>query len=109
MLCTLSLQALQPRSSKYREGMEYCILQHIQNGSYGDVFSIRDKRTGFTCGAKRVGQEQMSHVLIPDVHHPRPTRIIPKTKAICKVIKISCPILCFYDFRFLLVVLAVGR
>lgn len=52
--------ALQPRSSKYREGMEYCILQHIQNGSYGDVFSIRDKRTGFTCGAKRIPLSRFS-------------------------------------------------
>ncbi|KAJ0016083.1 hypothetical protein NQD34_014373 [Periophthalmus magnuspinnatus] len=46
--------ALQPRSFQYREGREYCVLHHIQNGSYGDVFSIQDKRTGFTCAAKRI-------------------------------------------------------
>lgn len=46
--------ALRPRSFQYREGREYCVLHHIQNGSYGDVFSIQDKRTGFTCAAKRI-------------------------------------------------------
>ncbi|CAL9699551.1 unnamed protein product [Knipowitschia caucasica] len=46
--------AMQPRSSQYREGREYCVVQHIQNGSYGDVFSVQDKRTGFTCAAKRI-------------------------------------------------------
>ncbi|KAM4624574.1 mitogen-activated protein kinase kinase kinase 14 [Polymixia lowei] len=45
---------LQPNKSKYREGEEYCTLHHIQNGSYGDVFCIRDKRTGFQCAAKRI-------------------------------------------------------
>ncbi|XP_030018889.1 mitogen-activated protein kinase kinase kinase 14 isoform X1 [Sphaeramia orbicularis] len=45
---------LQPTSSQYREGQEYCILHHIQNGSYGDVFCIQDKRTGFECAAKRI-------------------------------------------------------
>lgn len=30
------------------------MLRHVQNGSYGDVFSMRDKQTGFTCAAKRV-------------------------------------------------------
>nr|XP_046232537.1 mitogen-activated protein kinase kinase kinase 14 isoform X2 [Scatophagus argus] len=45
---------LRPSSCQYREGEEYCILHHIQNGSYGDVFCVRDKRTGFKCAAKRV-------------------------------------------------------
>ncbi|KAF1373530.1 hypothetical protein PFLUV_G00239840 [Perca fluviatilis] len=45
---------LQPSSSQYREGEEYCILHNIQNGSYGDVFCVRDKRTGFQCAAKRI-------------------------------------------------------
>ncbi|XP_073720244.1 uncharacterized protein map3k14b isoform X1 [Misgurnus anguillicaudatus] len=47
-------QFLQGKSSKYREGLEYSVLRHIQNGSYGDVFSIRDKQTGFTCAAKKI-------------------------------------------------------
>lgn len=47
-------QFLQAKTSKYREGLEYSVLRHIQNGSYGDVFSIRDKQTGFTCAAKKV-------------------------------------------------------
>ncbi|XP_042364274.1 mitogen-activated protein kinase kinase kinase 14 [Plectropomus leopardus] len=45
---------LQPDSCQYREGEEYCIVRHIQNGSYGDVFCVRDKRTGFQCAAKRI-------------------------------------------------------
>ncbi|KAK1881393.1 Mitogen-activated protein kinase kinase kinase 14 [Dissostichus eleginoides] len=45
---------LQPDSCQYREGEEYCVLNHIQNGSYGDVFCVRDKRTGFQCAAKRI-------------------------------------------------------
>lgn len=47
-------QFLQAKNSEYREGQEYSVLRHIQNGSYGDVFSVRDKQTGFTCAAKRV-------------------------------------------------------
>ncbi|KAK7919442.1 hypothetical protein WMY93_010726 [Mugilogobius chulae] len=46
--------ALQPRNFQYKEGREYCVLNHIQNGSFGDVLSIQDKRTGFTCAAKRI-------------------------------------------------------
>ncbi|CAJ1081446.1 mitogen-activated protein kinase kinase kinase 14 [Xyrichtys novacula] len=45
---------LQPSSCRYREGEEYSVLHHIQNGSYGDVFCVRDKRTGFKCAAKRI-------------------------------------------------------
>ncbi|XP_028286870.1 MAP3K epsilon protein kinase 1 isoform X2 [Parambassis ranga] len=45
---------LQPCCSQYREGEEYCILHHIQNGSYGDVFCIQDKSTGFKCAAKSI-------------------------------------------------------
>ncbi|XP_050954827.1 uncharacterized protein LOC127156135 [Labeo rohita] len=49
-------QFLQVKNSEYREGREYSFLRHIQNGSYGDVFSIRDKQTGFTCAAKKVAE-----------------------------------------------------
>ncbi|XP_069560786.1 mitogen-activated protein kinase kinase kinase 14 [Brachyistius frenatus] len=45
---------LQPSGSRYREGEEYRVLHHIQNGSYGDVFCVRDKSTGFKCAAKRI-------------------------------------------------------
>ncbi|XP_034425768.1 uncharacterized protein LOC117752515 isoform X2 [Hippoglossus hippoglossus] len=46
---------LQPSGQcRYREGEEYFVLHHIQNGSYGDVFCVRDKRTGFECAAKRI-------------------------------------------------------
>lgn len=48
------MKQLQPSRCQYREGEEYRILRHIQNGSYGDVFCVRDAATGFTCAAKRV-------------------------------------------------------
>ncbi|XP_046888174.1 mitogen-activated protein kinase kinase kinase 14 isoform X1 [Hypomesus transpacificus] len=40
--------------SEYREGKQYHILHHIQNGSFGDVFCVQDKSTGFECAAKRI-------------------------------------------------------
>ncbi|XP_031430648.2 uncharacterized protein LOC105901290 isoform X3 [Clupea harengus] len=45
---------LQPRDLQYRDGQQYSLLQHIQNGSYGDVFSAVDLNTGFKCAAKKV-------------------------------------------------------
>ncbi|CAB1417465.1 unnamed protein product [Pleuronectes platessa] len=45
---------------QYREGEEYSVLHHIQNGSYGDVFCVRDKRTGFECAAKRIPLSHLS-------------------------------------------------
>ncbi|XP_020310070.1 uncharacterized protein LOC109865966 [Oncorhynchus kisutch] len=45
---------LQPNKFEYREGKEYHILYHIQNGSYGDVFSVQDRSTGFECAAKKI-------------------------------------------------------
>ncbi|XP_062298249.1 uncharacterized protein LOC134003133 [Scomber scombrus] len=45
---------LQPNSSQYREGEDYYIQNHIQNGSYGDVFCVQDRRTGFKCAAKKI-------------------------------------------------------
>ncbi|XP_013870279.1 mitogen-activated protein kinase kinase kinase 14 [Austrofundulus limnaeus] len=47
-------QLLQPSNQQYREGEEYYVLDHIQNGSYGDVFCVQDRRTGFRCAAKKV-------------------------------------------------------
>nr|XP_019966416.1 PREDICTED: mitogen-activated protein kinase kinase kinase 14-like isoform X1 [Paralichthys olivaceus]XP_019966417.1 PREDICTED: mitogen-activated protein kinase kinase kinase 14-like isoform X1 [Paralichthys olivaceus]XP_019966418.1 PREDICTED: mitogen-activated protein kinase kinase kinase 14-like isoform X1 [Paralichthys olivaceus] len=48
-------QRLQPSGQcEYREGEDYFVLHHIQNGSYGDVFCVRDQRTGFECAAKRI-------------------------------------------------------
>ncbi|RVE60075.1 hypothetical protein OJAV_G00194390 [Oryzias javanicus] len=45
---------LQPSGCQYRECEEYSVLHHLQNGSYGDVFCIRDKSSGFKCAAKRI-------------------------------------------------------
>uniref|UniRef100_A0A096LXL4 Mitogen-activated protein kinase kinase kinase 14b n=1 Tax=Poecilia formosa TaxID=48698 RepID=A0A096LXL4_POEFO len=50
-------ELLHPNSFQYREGEEYFVLHHIQNGSYGDVFCVRDKSSGFKCAAKRVRTE----------------------------------------------------
>lgn len=50
----LLLKQLQPSCYQYREGQEYCVLHHIQSGSYADVFCVQDKRTGFQCAAKKV-------------------------------------------------------
>ncbi|KAG7277602.1 hypothetical protein CRUP_013920 [Coryphaenoides rupestris] len=51
---------LQPAGWMYREGLEYDSLRHIQNGSYGDVVCIQDRKTGFQCAAKRVAQRHFS-------------------------------------------------
>lgn len=48
------VKQLQPSEGQYREGEEYSVLHHIQNGSFGDVFCVQDTATGFTCAAKRV-------------------------------------------------------
>ncbi|KAM9716162.1 uncharacterized protein map3k14b [Menidia menidia] len=45
---------LRPRGALYREGREYRLLHHIQNGAYGDVFCAQDNSSGFRCAAKRV-------------------------------------------------------
>ncbi|XP_024859025.1 uncharacterized protein LOC112450033 [Kryptolebias marmoratus] len=50
---------LRPRNQRYREGEEFYVLHHIQNGSYGDVFCVRDRSSGFTCAAKRVRREKL--------------------------------------------------
>ncbi|XP_064170487.1 mitogen-activated protein kinase kinase kinase 14-like isoform X1 [Anguilla rostrata] len=47
-------EKLQPNDYEYREGRDYSVLQHIQNGSYGDVYSVQDNRTGFKCAAKKI-------------------------------------------------------
>ncbi|XP_034049999.1 uncharacterized protein LOC117531074 [Thalassophryne amazonica] len=45
---------LVPTACQYREGEDYCIDYHIHSGSYGDVFCVRDKKTGFKCAAKKI-------------------------------------------------------
>ncbi|XP_062840843.1 mitogen-activated protein kinase kinase kinase 14 [Trichomycterus rosablanca] len=47
-------EELQPRDYEYREGREYEVCNFIKQGSYGDVYSIRDKSSGFVCAAKKV-------------------------------------------------------
>lgn len=59
----LLLKQLQPSCYQYREGREYCVLHHIQSGSYGDVFCVQDKRTGFQCAAKKVRMPHICHRL----------------------------------------------
>lgn len=57
----LLLKQLQPSCYQYREGREYCILHHVQSGSFSDVFCVQDKRTGFQCAAKKV--RMLLHIL----------------------------------------------
>lgn len=59
----LLLKQLQPSCYQYREGREYCVLHHINSGSYADVFCVQDKRTGFQCAAKKVRMLHECHLL----------------------------------------------
>ncbi|KAL4660532.1 mitogen-activated protein kinase kinase kinase 14-like [Arapaima gigas] len=45
---------LKHNNYEYREGRDFSLINHIQSGSYGDVYSVRDNSTGFTCGAKKI-------------------------------------------------------
>ncbi|XP_061089232.1 mitogen-activated protein kinase kinase kinase 14 [Conger conger] len=47
-------EKLQAKDFEYREGQEYTRLNPIQNGSFGDVYRMRDNSTGFTCAAKKI-------------------------------------------------------
>ncbi|KAG9350173.1 hypothetical protein JZ751_026526 [Albula glossodonta] len=47
-------EQLQSKDFEYREGQEYTQLSPIQNGSFGDVYSVRDNSTGFKCAAKKI-------------------------------------------------------
>lgn len=51
---------LNPNNYEYREGRDYEVCDLIKQGSYGDVFSIRDKSTGFICAAKKVALKKFS-------------------------------------------------
>ncbi|XP_061079369.1 mitogen-activated protein kinase kinase kinase 14-like [Conger conger] len=53
-------EKLQANQYEYKEGRDYSLLQHIRNGSYGDVYSVRDNRTGFRCAAKRIPLKQFN-------------------------------------------------
>ncbi|KAJ8404292.1 hypothetical protein AAFF_G00340650 [Aldrovandia affinis] len=47
-------QKLQPKDYEYMEGRDYSMLHRIQNGSYGEVYSVQDNGTGFKCAAKKI-------------------------------------------------------
>ncbi|XP_018597653.2 mitogen-activated protein kinase kinase kinase 14 [Scleropages formosus] len=47
-------EQLRHRNYEYREGREFSLIAHIQSGSYGDVYSMRDNSTGFRCAAKKI-------------------------------------------------------
>ncbi|XP_036408898.1 mitogen-activated protein kinase kinase kinase 14-like isoform X1 [Megalops cyprinoides] len=53
-------EKLQPNDYEYKEGRDYAILHHIQNGTYGEVYSVQDKRTKFTCAAKKIPLKHFS-------------------------------------------------
>ncbi|XP_051572759.1 mitogen-activated protein kinase kinase kinase 14-like [Myxocyprinus asiaticus] len=47
-------EGLQPVNYEYREGREYECCKFLKQGSFGEVYSIKDKGTGFICAAKKV-------------------------------------------------------
>ncbi|RXN03510.1 mitogen-activated kinase kinase kinase 14-like protein [Labeo rohita] len=47
-------EGLQPVNYEYREGREYERCRFLKHGSFGEVYSIKDKGTGFMCAAKKV-------------------------------------------------------
>ncbi|XP_059413810.1 mitogen-activated protein kinase kinase kinase 14-like isoform X1 [Carassius carassius] len=47
-------KGLQPVNYEYREGREYERCRFLKQGSFGEVYSIKDKGTGFMCAAKKV-------------------------------------------------------
>ncbi|XP_076851912.1 mitogen-activated protein kinase kinase kinase 14 [Brachyhypopomus gauderio] len=51
---------LHPDNHEYREGREYDVREVLKLGSYGEVYSITDKCSGFTCAAKKVPLQSFS-------------------------------------------------
>ncbi|KAG7334748.1 hypothetical protein KOW79_001344 [Hemibagrus wyckioides] len=49
---------LHPQDYEYREGRDYEIGDLLKQGSFGAVYSIRDKSSGFVCAAKKVPLER---------------------------------------------------
>ncbi|KAI4878874.1 hypothetical protein NFI96_012500 [Prochilodus magdalenae] len=47
-------EELRAEKYEYREGMDYEVCDLLKQGSYGDVYSIKDKSSGFVCAAKKV-------------------------------------------------------
>uniref|UniRef100_W5UC87 Mitogen-activated protein kinase kinase kinase 14 n=1 Tax=Ictalurus punctatus TaxID=7998 RepID=W5UC87_ICTPU len=50
-------EELQPQDYEYREGRDYELCDFLKEGSFGLVYSIRDKTSGFVCAAKKVPLE----------------------------------------------------
>lgn len=44
----------QPVDYEYREGREYELCELLNQGSYGDVYKVKDKTTKFICAAKKI-------------------------------------------------------
>lgn len=44
--------------SEYKEGREYILSEFIKDGSYGEVHSAQDVRTGFKFAVKKVKQNR---------------------------------------------------
>ncbi|XP_072549647.1 mitogen-activated protein kinase kinase kinase 14 [Salminus brasiliensis] len=53
-------EKLKPNNYEYREGRDYEVCDLIKQGSYGDVYSIRDKSSGFVCAAKKLALKSFS-------------------------------------------------
>ncbi|XP_066498120.1 mitogen-activated protein kinase kinase kinase 14 [Hoplias malabaricus] len=53
-------EELKPQNFEYREGKDYEVCELINQGSYGDIYSIKDKSSGFVCAAKKVPLKKFS-------------------------------------------------
>ncbi|KAI5629412.1 mitogen-activated protein kinase kinase kinase 14-like, partial [Silurus asotus] len=54
----LCKEELKPRDYEYREGIDYELCDYLKQGTFGVVYSIRDKSSGFVCAAKKVPLER---------------------------------------------------
>lgn len=47
-------QNMKPVNSEYKAGCEFNLVEHIKEGSFGEVYRAQDVRTGFQFAAKKV-------------------------------------------------------
>lgn len=45
---------MKPVNSEYKAGWEFSLVEHIKEGSFGEVYRAQDVKTGFQFAAKKV-------------------------------------------------------
>ncbi|XP_041866787.1 mitogen-activated protein kinase kinase kinase 14 [Melanotaenia boesemani] len=53
-------EKINPVDSEYKEGSEYVLSQFIKEGSYGEVYSAHDVKTGFTFAVKKIAMKRFN-------------------------------------------------